>query len=106
MRGIARIWKRFRRTRRQARKLLDTHYLGATPIELLRTEQARIATQLHRIQEQPTAAYAEFEQTRSVLADTLDLTRDCHVAYLQANDHTTRLFNQAILANIYIEEDV
>ena len=40
-----------------------------------------------------------------MLADTLDLTRDCHAAYLQANDHTRRLFNQAFFAKIYIDEN-
>ena len=40
-----------------------------------------------------------------MLADTLDLTRDCHSAFLQANDHTRRLFNQAFLSNVYIDED-
>ena len=89
----------------QRQKLLDAHYAGAIPIDLLRTEQARIATQLGRLQEQLTAADADFEQARSVLADTLDLTRDCHSAYLQANDHTRRLFNQAFFAKIYIDED-
>ena len=89
----------------QRQKLLDAHYAGAIPIDLLKSEQDRIATQLGRIQEQLTAADADFEQARSVLADTLDLTRDCHGAYLQANDHTRRLFNQAFFAKIYIDED-
>ena len=43
-------------------------------------------------------ADADFEQTREVLSDTLDLTRDCHTAYLQANDGTRRLFNQPFFA--------
>ena len=89
----------------QRQKLLDAHYAGAIPIDLLRTEQSRIASQLQRLQAQLTAADADFEQARSVLADTLDLTRDCHGAYLQANDHTRRLFNQAFFAKIYIDED-
>ena len=86
-------------------KLLDAHYAGAIPIDLLKTEQDRIASQLMRIQEGLSAADANYEQARATLADTLDLTRDCHAAYLEANDQTRRLFNQAFFAKIYIDED-
>jgi len=86
-------------------KPLDAHYAGAIPIDLLKTEQDRIASQLMRIQEGLAAADANYEQARATLADTLDLTRDCHAAYLEANDQTRRLFNQAFFAKIYIDED-
>ena len=89
----------------QRQKLLDAHYAGAVPLDLLRTEQDRIARQLARIQEQLQDAEANFEQARTMLADTLDLTRDCYAAYLEANDSTRRLFNQAFFAKIYIDED-
>ena len=86
-------------------KLLDAHYAGAIPLDLLKTEQDRIATQLKRIHEELTDADANYEQARATLADTLDLTRDCHAAYLEAGDSTRRLFNQAFFAKIYIDED-
>ncbi len=86
-------------------KLLDAHYAGAIPLDLMKSEQDRIAGHLTRIEAQLTSLDANFEQARSVLADTLDLTRDCHSAYLEANDSTRRLFNQAFFAKIYIDED-
>ena len=86
-------------------KLLDAHYAGAIPLDLLKTEQDRIASRLGRIQEQLTDANANYEQAKSMLADTLDLTRDCHAAYLEAGDSTRRLFNQAFFAKIFIDED-
>ena len=89
----------------QRQKLLDAHYAGAIPLDLLKSEQDRIAVQLTRIEAQLASLDANFEQARSVLADTLDLTRDCHTAYLEANDNTRRLFNQAFFAKIYIDED-
>jgi len=87
----------------QRQKLLDAHY--AVPLDLLKTEQDRIGGQLMRIHEGLAEADANYEQARTVLADTLDLTRDCHGAYLEANDSTRRLFHQAFLAKIYIDED-
>jgi hypothetical protein len=35
----------------------------------------------------------------------LDLASDCHRAYLQADDRTRRLLNQALFDMIYIDED-
>ena len=89
----------------QRQKLLDAHYAGAIPLDLLKSEQDRIAHQLGRIAEQTVAADANYEEARAVLADTLDLTRDCHAAYLEANENTRRLFNQAFFTRIYIDED-
>ncbi len=89
----------------QRQKLLDAHYAGAIPLDLLKIEQDRIAGQIARIEDQFASLDANFEQARAVLADTLDLTRDCHTAYLEANDSTRRLFNQAFFARIYIDED-
>ncbi len=89
----------------QRQKLLDAHYAGAIPLDLMKSEQDRIAGQLTRIEAQLASLDANFEQARAVLADTLDLTRDCHSAYLEANDSTRRLFNQAFFAKIYIDED-
>ncbi len=89
----------------QRQKLLDAHYAGAIPLDLLKSEQDRIAVQLTHIEAQLASLDANFEQARSVLADTLDLTRDCHGAYMEANDGTRRLFNQAFFAKIYIDED-
>jgi site-specific DNA recombinase len=89
----------------QRQKLLDAHYAGAIPLDLLKTEQDRIAIELAHIQQQLGAANDSYEQARANLAECLDLTRDCHTAYLQAPDITRRLFNQAFFSRIYILED-
>ncbi len=89
----------------QRQKLLDAHYAGAIPLDLLKTEQDRIASQLTRIQQSLEEANANYEQARATLAETLDLTRDCYTAYLNANESTRRLFNQAFFSRIYIDED-
>lgn len=81
----------------QRQKLLDAHYAGAIPLDLLKTEQERIANRLGRIQAQLTTAATNYEEARVRLADTLDLARDCHAAYLEADDNMRRLFNQAFL---------
>ncbi len=70
------------------------HYAGAIPLDLLRTEQDRTATQLAHMGQQPTGADENYGPACQALADCLDLTRGCHAAYLQATDPTRRLFNR------------
>ena len=89
----------------QGKKLLDAHCAGAIPIGLVKIEQERIASQLSRIEHQLSAADANFQEARQLLADTLDLTRDCHAAYMEADDNMRRLFKQAFFSKIYIDED-
>jgi site-specific DNA recombinase len=71
----------------------------------LPSEQDRIASQLAGIQKHLDGTHANYEQVRTTLADCLDLTRDCSTAYLQADENTRRLFNQAFFSKIYIDED-
>ena len=61
--------------------------------------------ELVHIQHQLTQADNNYEQARTTLAETLDLTRDCYAAYLEADDNVRRLFNQAFFTRIYIDED-
>jgi hypothetical protein len=89
----------------QRQKLLDAHYARAIPLDLLKTEQDRIAVELVHIQHQLAQADGNYEQARTTLAETLDLTRDCYAAYLEADDNVRRLFNQAFFTRIYIDED-
>ncbi len=89
----------------QRQKLLAAHYAGAIPIDLLKSEQERIANQLGRVEQQLAGVETGHETARTTLTEVLDLLRDCHAAYLEANGDVRRLFNQAFFTRIVIEED-
>ena len=89
----------------QRAKLLEAHYAGAIPLDLLKSEQERIAAALATAESELEGASQSYEKAREVLADCLDLARDCYAAYLEADDPTRRLFNQALFTKIYIDED-
>lgn len=89
----------------QRQKLLEAHYAGAIPIDLLKAEQDRISNQLQRVEEQLMRSRTTYEQARSKLAEVLDLARDCHAAYMKAPEHIRRLFNLAFFSRIYVDED-
>ncbi|MDQ1736463.1 MAG: site-specific recombinase [Pseudonocardiales bacterium] len=86
-------------------KLLQAHYAGAVPLDLLKTEQNRITTQLAAVEARLEATGVQFDTIQANLTAALDLAGDCHRAYLNAGDHTRRLMNQALFDGIYVEED-
>lgn len=86
-------------------RLLQAHYAGAVPLELLKTEQDRITCQLETIETRLSATSAHFDTVQANLRTALDLASDCHRAYVHADDQTRRLLNQALFEAIYIDED-
>lgn len=86
-------------------KLLQTHYAGAVPLDLLKTEQDRISGQLETIETRLEATQTHFDTIETNLKTALDFASNCHRAYLRASDSVRRLFNQALFEQIFIEED-
>ena len=90
---------------RERRKLMEAHYEGAVPVDLLGQEQERIAKALRKIASQLSLRNLEFEAVERNLQLALDLTEDCGTAYCDAPDDVKRLFNQAFFEEILIIQD-
>lgn len=85
-------------------KLLQAHYAGAIPIDLLKAEQDRIGAALDGIEARLSAMQTKFDVIERNLKVALDFASDCYGAYAQASDHVRRLFNQAFFTHIYVDE--
>lgn len=96
---------RHERLTHERTKLLHAHYAGAIPLALLKTEQDRIAAQLEVIEARLAASQTHFDDIERNLAIALDLSSDCHRAYMTADDHTRRLLNQAFFTKLYVDEE-
>ena len=68
-----------RKARARTPKLLEAHYAGAVPIDLLEQEQERIARGTSEVASQLAATSLEFETVERNLQLALDLTVDCGV---------------------------
>ena len=91
---------------RERQKLMEAHYAGAVPIDLLGREQERITRALQKIATQLAATSLEFEAVERNLQLALDLTVDCGAAYRDAPEHVKRMFNQAFFEKVLvIQED-
>ena len=87
---------------RQREKLMEAHYAGAIPVDLLGREQERISRSLREIETRMAATSTEFETIERNLGRALDLAGDCGAAYEQAPDHIKRMFNQAFFEKIFV----
>lgn len=61
----------------QRKKLLEAHYNDATPIDLLKSKQQKIAKQLVAIDGQVTAHERVFTDIMGHLSDAIELIEDC-----------------------------
>ena len=90
---------------RQRDKLMEAHYAGAIPVDLLGREQERIATALRHIAVRLTATDAHFDTVERNLHTALELTEHCGEAYDAAPEHIKRMFNQALFEKILVIVD-
>lgn len=93
----------------QRRQLLQAHYAGAVPLELLKEEQSRLTRDIHAIQRQLDGYQADATLVRQHLAQALDLLEDCQRLYTAAPDHLKKqldtVFFQRVLVNPAVDED-
>ena len=100
----ASLLRRKSRLLTEREKLLQAHYAEAVPLDLLKSEQARIGEALNHI-EQRFAETARLEERQdSQLNAALALATDTQIAYQGAPDAVRRKINQAMFKKIIVEE--
>ncbi|PKQ29694.1 MAG: recombinase family protein [Actinobacteria bacterium HGW-Actinobacteria-10] len=93
------------RLERERDKLMQAHYEGAIPVDLLKREQDRIASGLLVITAKLEASNLHFDVVEANLKAALDLTENCGLAYKTAPDHVRRQFNQVFFKRILVGAD-
>ena len=89
----------------EQQKLLQAHYAGAIPLDLLKREQDRITASLETIEHRLAAHHGHYAAARENLDDSLKLLSNAADIYEHADDANRRLINQALFRAIYIDED-
>ena len=93
----------------QRHKLLEAHYAGAIPLDLLKKEQDQLTSSILAIQRELDGYTADAALVEQHLTQALDLLEDCHRLYLAAPDRLKKLLNQVfferILVNPAVDED-
>ena len=86
-------------------KLLQAHYAGAIPIDLLKTEQERISRRLAFMDVQIEAGDMEYDQAKAHLNDCLALAGNCYKLLTSVDDSLRRTANQAFFEKLYAQDD-
>jgi site-specific DNA recombinase len=96
-----------RRTRllTERRKLLELHYAGAIPLDLVKEEQQRIADELALIKRHFETTEDHQALVEQNLRRALDLAADCHAAYRGAPPLIRRLLNQVFFKKLYVIDE-
>ena len=86
----------------ERRRLLQAHYGGAVPLELLKEEQNRLGRELAGIQRQLDAYQADAKLVRAHVEQALDLLEDCYRLYMAAPDHLRKQLNQVFFERVLV----
>ena len=84
------------------KKLLEAHYSDAIPLDLMKSEQQKIAKELAAIDHEIDMHNITFEQITANLDMVLDIVENCGEAYRNASDTVKKMMNQAIFEKFYI----
>ena len=85
-------------------KLLQAHYAEAIPLDLLKSEQARIGAEVTSLQTALKVTLAAAHDLQANAAAAVTLLDDCHQTYRQMNNRERRLMNQAIFRAVWVTE--
>lgn len=85
-------------------KLLEAHFAGALPLDVLSRHQNRIAAELDQLQRRIEAEEIDYREAKDYLADTVDLFTNCYSIYANADDQDRRLCNQAFFSKIIVDD--
>jgi len=97
--------KRIERLESERQKLLQAHYADAIPLDMLKSEQQRIATEMAHAEQQLEADTMAVAEVIDAISAALRRAEDCHETYLNASTTTRRTMNQAFFERVEISDD-
>ena len=86
----------------QQHKLLQAHYEGAIPVELLRKEQHRITHSLTTANRRIQALEQDLGDKEELVSQALDIAQHMASAYHHAPTHIRRMLNQLLFEHVYL----
>lgn len=89
----------------ERQKLLAAHYANAVPLDLLRTEQQRIAKDLAQIAGRLAAITQPADDLEAELRSLVNLLKDLDTLYINGTHIERRLLNQAVACRILIDDE-
>ena len=92
---------------RERAKLLEAHYAGAVPLDMLKSEMDRLTRALNAAERDLAEGSQSRAEVKKVLDQALEAIKTCHRVYGKAKTHPSirRMLNQGFFSKLYIDED-
>ncbi|MEV5719390.1 recombinase family protein [Amycolatopsis mediterranei] len=104
-RSLERATARKTRVTDERHKLLQAHYAGAVPQDLLGSEMQRLTRELAEAETEIKTAKVATSEVENTLNRALVAASRCEQAYLTAPDHVKRQINRGFFEKLFIDED-
>ncbi|MER6790630.1 recombinase family protein [Amycolatopsis mediterranei] len=104
-RSLQHATERKRKLDDERQKLLQAHYAGAIPQDLLASEMKRLTRSLVEADAAISAAKVSQEDVEQVLEAALTAAGHCASAYIRATDSIKRQINHGFFEKLYVGED-
>jgi site-specific DNA recombinase len=89
----------------QRQKLLAAYYADSMPMDLFKTEQARLTTEIRRTEAKLQAVEISYAQVKKTLEKCLQFATDCDRSYRESPPTLRRQLNQAVFRKFIVDED-
>jgi site-specific DNA recombinase len=97
--------RRLRGLEAERKKLLDAYYAEAIQLDMLKSEQDRLATQIASAEGRLAEVAADFKKAETNLGRALTRIGDCRAAYQEASGRLKRQFNMAFFRRLLLSDD-
>lgn len=87
-------------------KLMNAYYAGAVTIDLLKTEQERINSDIESSKARLDVIGSQLSQLAYILDLALGVATSCGMGYKTAQSNKKKLYNQAFFEKIYVKNGV
>ncbi len=102
---MARSHRSLQQVKDRRKKLLDAHYQGAIPTDMLKSEMQRLTVELASAEGELAVASANLTDLEDQLRRALVAAGHCAEAYEKAPPAVRRQLNQGFFKKLYIDED-
>ena len=89
----------------ERKKLLEAHYAGAVPLDVLKAEMDRLTRELHAADTLAATVMRSQDELNRLLDTALGLATHCYDLYERATKRERRMFNQGFFTRLFIAED-
>ncbi len=104
-RDVTEARRQHARLENERQKLLEAHYAGAIPLDMLKHEMDRLTRELHQADTRANTVAQSQEELVRLLDAALRLATHCYRLYETANKRERRMFNQGFFTRLYIAAD-